>query len=79
MLQFAIKTWLMTLVYLQQVKSNLIAKLIDLISDYDCNCSISWHYYVNAAEQHRKLLKVDSFKYYSKHERARILQDCKGW
>jgi len=27
--------------------------LNNLISDDGCNCSISWHYYVNAAEQHR--------------------------
>ena len=51
----------MVLVYLQQVKSNP-TKLIDFISDDDCNCSISWHYSVNAAEQHSKLLEVDSFK-----------------
>jgi len=82
MLQFAIKTRLMTLVYLQQVKS-IRTKLIDFISDDDCSCSISWHYSVNAAEQHRKLL--DSFKRwpkeccYSKHERASILQGCEGW
>ena len=51
----------MTLVYLQKVKSNR-TKLIDFVSDDDCNCSISWHYSVNAAEQHRQLLEVDSFK-----------------
>jgi len=27
--------------------------LIDYISDDDCDCSISWHYSVNAGEQHR--------------------------
>jgi len=32
------------------------------ISYDDCDCSISWHYSVNACEQHRKLLEVDSFK-----------------
>ena len=51
----------MILVYLQQVKSNP-TKLIDFISDDYCNCSISWHHSVNAAEQHSKLLEVDSFK-----------------
>jgi len=40
--------------------------LIDFISDDDCDCSISWHYSVSAAEQHRKLLEVDSFKRWSK-------------
>ena len=55
----------MILVYLQQVKSNP-TKLIDFISDDDCNCSISWHYSVNAAEQHSKLLEVDSFKRWPK-------------
>jgi len=51
----------MLFVYLQQVKSNR-TKLIDYIFDDECDCSISWHYSVNAAEQHRKLLEVDSFK-----------------
>ena len=32
------------------------------MSDNDCDCSISWHYSVNAVEQHRKLLEVDSWK-----------------
>ena len=41
-------------------------KLIDFISDDDCDCSISWHHSVNAAEQHRKLLEVDSFKRWPK-------------
>jgi len=36
--------------------------LIDYISDDDCDCSISWHYSVNACEQHRTRLEVDSFK-----------------
>jgi len=45
----------MTLVYLQEVKSNRTI-VIYFISDDDCDCSISWHYSVNAAEQHRKLL-----------------------
>jgi len=42
--------------------------LIDFISDDDCDCSNSWHYSVNAAEQllHRKLLEVDSFKRWPK-------------
>ena len=61
MLHSAIKTWIMTLVYLQQVKSNQ-TNLIVYISDDYCDCSISWHYSVNVAEQHRKLLEVDSFK-----------------
>jgi len=26
------------------------------------DCSISWHYCVNACEQHRKHLEVESFK-----------------
>ena len=51
----------MTLVDLQQVKS-VRTKLIDFISEYDCYCSSSWHYSVNAGEQHRKRLEVDSFK-----------------
>jgi len=51
----------MTLVYLQEVKSNR-TKLIDFISDDDCDCSSSWHYSVNVAEQHGKLLEVDAFK-----------------
>ena len=51
----------MTLVDLQQVKSNE-TKLIDYISVDGCDCSSSWHYSVNAAEQHRALLEVDSFK-----------------
>ena len=42
----------MTLVDLQQVKSNE-TKLIDFISDDGCDCSSSWHYSVNAAVQHR--------------------------
>ena len=42
----------MTLVDIKQVKSNR-TKLIDFISDEDCDCSISWHYSVNACEQHR--------------------------
>ena len=41
----------MTLADLQQVLSNR-TKLIDYISDDDCDCSISWHYSVNAYEQH---------------------------
>ena len=49
----------MTLVDQQQVKSNE-TKLIDFISDGGCDCSSSWHYSVNAGEQHRKLLDVDS-------------------
>ena len=61
MLQSAIETWLMALVYLQQVKSNQ-TKLIDFISDDDCDCSSSWHYSLNAAGQQSKLLGVDSFK-----------------
>mgnify|MGYP000389203026 FL=1 len=51
----------MTLVDLQQVKTNR-TKLIDFISDDGCDCSSSWHYSVNVAEQHRTLLEVDSFK-----------------
>ena len=65
MLHSAIKTWIMTLVYLQQVKSNQ-TNLIDHISDDYCDSSISWHYSVNVAEQHRKLLEVDSFKRWPK-------------
>ena len=60
MLQSAIQTGPMTLVYIQ-VKSNR-TKLIDSISNDDCDCSMSWHYSVNISEQHRKLLEVDSFK-----------------
>ena len=41
----------MTLVDIQEVKSNR-TKLIDFISDDGCDCSISWHYTVNAAKQH---------------------------
>ena len=51
----------MALVDIQQVQSNQ-TKLIDFISDDDCDCSSPWHYSVNAAEQHRQLLEVDSFK-----------------
>ena len=51
----------MSLVDLQQVKSNR-TKLIDYISVDGCDCSSSWHYSVNAAEQHSALLEVDSFK-----------------
>ena len=51
----------MTLVDIQQVQSNQ-TKLIDFISDDGCDCSSSWHYSVDAAEQHRQLLEVDSFK-----------------
>ena len=40
--------------------------MIDYISDDECDCSISWHYSVNAAEQHRKLLEVHSFKRWPK-------------
>jgi len=36
--------------------------LIDFISDDECDCSITWHYSMNAAEQHIKLLDIDSFK-----------------
>ena len=36
--------------------------MIDFISDHDCDCLISWHYSVNAAEHQRKLLEVDLFK-----------------
>ena len=38
-------------------------KLINLISDDGCDCFISWHYSVYAAEQHRQLLEVGSFKH----------------
>ena len=55
----------MTLVDQQQVKSNE-TKLIDFISDDGCDCSSSWHYSVNAGEQHRTLSEVDSFKRRSK-------------
>ena len=48
----------MTLVDLQQVKSNQ-NKLIDYISDDDSDCSISWYYSVNAGEQHRKRRNTD--------------------
>ena len=65
MFKSAIKTWLMTLVDLQQVKSNE-TKLIDFISDDGCDCSSSWLYSVNAGEQHRTLSEVDSFKRRSK-------------
>ena len=37
--------------------------MIDFISDNDCDCSISRHYSVNAAEQQRMLIEVDSFKH----------------
>ena len=40
------------LVDLQQVSSNR-TKLINLKSYDGCDCSISWHYSVNTAEQHR--------------------------
>ena len=36
--------------------------MIDFISDDECECSITWHYSMNAAEQYIKLLDVDSFK-----------------
>ena len=67
----------MTLLDLHQVNS-VRTKLIDFISEYDFYCSSSWHYSVNAGEQHRQLLEVDSHadrkEYcYSKHERAGIL------
>ena len=65
MLQYAIKTWLLTLVDIQQVKRNQ-TKLIDFISADGYICSISWHYSVNAAEQHRTLLVVDLFKRWAK-------------
>ena len=52
---------------LQQVKSN-ITKLIGFISDDGFDCSISWHYSVNAAEQPGKLLEVGSFKRWPKRE-----------
>jgi len=55
----------MTLVDIQQVLSNR-TKLIDFISDDDFDCSISWHHSVNPAEQHMKLLEVDSFKRWPK-------------
>ena len=48
----------MTLVDLQQVKSNQ-TKLIDYISVDGCDCSSSWNYSVNAAEQQRKLLDLE--------------------
>ena len=48
--------------------------MINLISDDGCDCSISWHYYLNAAEQHRKLLEVGSFKHY--HDR--VVKDDTG-
>ena len=54
----------MTLVDIQQIKSNR-TKVIDFMSDDGGDCSISWHYTVNAAKQHRTLgglLEVDSFK-----------------
>ena len=36
--------------------------LIDFISDDGFDCSISWHYSVNTAEQHGTLLEGVSFK-----------------
>jgi len=48
-------------VHLQQVKSN-ITKFIEFVSDGDCDCSISWHYSVNVAEQHGMLLEGGSCK-----------------
>ena len=36
-------------------------KLINLISDDGCDCSISWHYYVNVAEQHRQVTLTGRF------------------
>ena len=65
MLQSAIETWPVPLAELRQVFSNR-TELIDYISDDDCDCSISWHYSVNACEQHRKRLEVDSFKRWAK-------------
>ena len=50
----------MKLLDIQQVKSNR-TKLIDFMSDDGCDCSSSWHYSANAAEQHRTLIEVDSF------------------
>jgi len=40
--------------------------MINLISDEGCDCSISWHYSVNASEQHMELLEVCSFKHWPK-------------
>jgi len=51
----------MTLVDLQQAQSNQ-TKLIELIADDGFDCSIPWHYSVDATEQHRNLLEVGSFK-----------------
>jgi len=53
--------------------------MIDFVSDDGCDCSISWHYSVNAVEQHGKLLDLihlndDREEYcYSRHERVGIL------
>ena len=42
-------------------------KYIDwFFSDDDCECSSLWYYSVNACEQHRQLLEVDSFKRWPK-------------
>ena len=43
---------------LTQCTGRSTASLKQLISDDGCDCSISWHYSVNAAEQHRQLLEV---------------------
>ena len=48
----------MTLIDTHQVKSNR-TKFIDFFSDHDYDCSILWHYSVNAVEQQRTLLEVD--------------------
>jgi len=50
--------------------------LIDFISDDGCDCSSSWHKYVNAAEQHRYLLEVDSLK--SRQKRVLLFKTGEG-
>ena len=75
MFKSAIKTWPNYRGNLQQVKSN-ITKLIDFISDNVCDCSISWHYSVNAFEYQGQLLAVSSIKCWPK--RLLILTNMRG-
>jgi len=61
MLQFAIKLDSWYWYIYSKLKATELNWLIWFLM-MTVNCSISWHYSVNAAEHHRKLLEVDSFK-----------------
>jgi len=64
MFKAAIKTWpTIGVIYTANLKQH---NYIDIFSDDGFDCSISWHYSDNAAEQRGKLLEVGLFKRWSK-------------